>query len=76
MTNMVHLIPTHTDVTARDIAELYIKEIMRLHGLPESIVLDREVGTMASHVIVLSPTNRWLFGTSHSDHVSGYVHTS
>ena len=42
MTNMVHLIPTHTDVTARDIAELYIKEIMRLHGLPESIVLDRD----------------------------------
>jgi hypothetical protein len=42
MTNMVCLIPTQTDATARDITELYIKEIVRLHGLPESIVSDRD----------------------------------
>jgi hypothetical protein len=42
MTNMVHLIPTQTDATARDIAELYVKEVVRLHGLPESIVSDRD----------------------------------
>ena len=40
---MVHLIPTPTDAMARDIAELYVKEIVRLHGLPESIVSDRDV---------------------------------
>ena len=39
---MVHLIPTHTDATVRDIAELYVKEIVRLHGLPELIVSDRD----------------------------------
>jgi hypothetical protein len=42
MTNMVHLIPTRMDAMARDIAELYIKEVVRLHGLPESIVSDRD----------------------------------
>jgi hypothetical protein len=33
MTNMVHLIPTQMDVMARDITELYVKEVVRPHGL-------------------------------------------
>ncbi|KAF8707050.1 hypothetical protein AX14_013058 [Amanita brunnescens Koide BX004] len=40
MTNMVHIIPTRTDVTAKQVAELYVKEIVRLHGIPESVVSD------------------------------------
>ena len=39
---MVHLIPTCMDATAKDIVEIYVKEIMRLHSLPESIVSDRD----------------------------------
>jgi hypothetical protein len=42
MMNMVHLIPTRTEATAKQIVELYVKEIVRLHGLPESIVSDRD----------------------------------
>ena len=42
MTGMVHLIPTWTDATARQIAALYVKEVVRLHGIPESIVSDRD----------------------------------
>ena len=42
MTGMVHIIPTRTDVTAKQVAELYIREIVRLHGIPESIVSDRD----------------------------------
>ena len=42
MTNMVHIIPTRTDVTAKQVAELYVKEIVRLHGIPESVVSDRD----------------------------------
>jgi hypothetical protein len=42
MMNMVHLIPTRTEATAKQIAELYVKEIVRLYGLPESIVSDRD----------------------------------
>jgi transposase InsO family protein len=42
MTGMVHLIPTRMDATARQVAEVYIKEVVRLHGVPESIVSDRD----------------------------------
>jgi hypothetical protein len=42
MTGMVHLIPTQTDATARQVAEVYIKEVVQLHGIPESIVSDRD----------------------------------
>ena len=42
MTGMVHLIPTRTDATAKQVAEAYVKEVVRLHGIPESIVSDRD----------------------------------
>jgi transposase InsO family protein len=42
MTRMVHLIPTQTDATAKQVAMLYVKEVVRLHGIPESIVSDRD----------------------------------
>ena len=34
--------PTTTTVTARGVAWLILKEVMRLHGIPESIVSDRD----------------------------------
>ena len=36
----VHLVPTMTQVTAKEVAWLFLKEVMRLHGVPESIVSD------------------------------------
>ena len=42
LTSQVHLVPTTTMVTARGIAWLILKEVMRLHGIPESIVSDRD----------------------------------
>ena len=39
---MVHLIPCHTKNTATELSMRYIKEIVRLHGLPVSIVSDRD----------------------------------
>ena len=39
-TSQVHLIPTNTQVTAKEVAWLFVKEIIRLHGMPESIVSD------------------------------------
>ena len=40
LTSQVHLVPTMTMVTARGVAWLILKEVMRLHGIPESIVSD------------------------------------
>ena len=42
LTSQVHLVPTTTSVTARGIMWLILKEVMRLHGIPESIVSDRD----------------------------------
>ena len=42
MTGMVHLIPTHTDAMAKQVAETYVKDIMQLHGILKLIVSDRD----------------------------------
>lgn len=39
---MVHLLPTATTTTSSDIAALHYKDVVRLHGLPQSIVSDRD----------------------------------
>ena len=38
--SQVHLIPTTTWVMAKEVAWLFLKEVVRLHGVPKSIVLD------------------------------------
>jgi hypothetical protein len=42
LTSMVHLVPVRTTLTAKEAAERFLQEIVRLHGLPESIVSDRD----------------------------------
>ena len=43
LTKMVHLIPTVKNATARDIAKLIFRHVIRHHGIPKSIVSDRDV---------------------------------
>lgn len=42
LTNMVHLIPLTTSISAKVLAELYFQRIFPLHGLPNGIVSDRD----------------------------------
>ena len=42
LTKMVHYVPTRTDVTAPQLATLFIREVCRLHGVPDSILSDRD----------------------------------
>lgn len=42
MTGMVHLIPVTTKVKITELADLYLREIVRLHGFPSSIVSNRD----------------------------------
>ena len=40
--SQVHLVPTTMRVTAKEVVWLFLKEVMRLHGVPESIMLDHD----------------------------------
>ncbi len=42
LTSLVHLIPTNTTAKATDIVWLFLKEIVQIHGLLETIVSDRD----------------------------------
>jgi len=43
LTKMSHFIPCSQDLDARQFANLFIKEIVRLHGLPHDIITDRGI---------------------------------
>ena len=43
LTKVAHLIPTRTTASTSDVAQLFIKEIVRLHGIPARIISDRDV---------------------------------
>ena len=42
LTSMVHLILVHTTWRATELSWIFVQEIMRLHGLPDSIVSDQD----------------------------------
>ena len=42
LTKVAHLIPTHTTAIASYIAHHFVKEIIRLHGVPSQIINDRD----------------------------------
>jgi hypothetical protein len=42
LTSIVHLIPVHTSTTAPELAWIFVRDIVRLHGLPKTIVSDRD----------------------------------
>ena len=42
LAKVAHLIPTRTTTLASNIAQLIVKEIARLHGIPARIISDRD----------------------------------
>ncbi|XP_017613486.1 uncharacterized protein LOC108458587 [Gossypium arboreum] len=42
LTKFTHFIPVRTDCSLEKLAELYVYEIVRLHGVPVSIIFDRD----------------------------------
>ncbi|QRW23764.1 Transposon Tf2-7 polyprotein [Rhizoctonia solani] len=41
LSKMVHFIPTHSDATAVDVANLFVSFVWKLHGLPRKTISDR-----------------------------------
>jgi hypothetical protein len=44
LSKMVHLAPVSDTCTGSDYARLFVDEVFRLHGLPDSILSDRDPG--------------------------------
>jgi hypothetical protein len=42
LTKMAHFIPTTTNVTAKQTAELFLRHVFQYHGIPDSISSDRD----------------------------------
>ena len=43
LTSQVHLGPTMTTITAKGVVWIVLEEVVRLHGIPESILSDRDM---------------------------------
>ena len=41
LTKMAHFIPTKEEVTAKDVADLYVQHIFQIHGTPSTWTSDR-----------------------------------
>ena len=42
LTKSAHFLPIRINYSMERLAQVYIREIVKLHGVPESIVLDRD----------------------------------
>ena len=42
LTKMAVFIPTKKSMSAADVAALFLREVVRVHGLPESLISDRD----------------------------------
>src|SRR6266481_5953986 len=59
LTSQVHLLPTTTRATSKEVAWIFLKEIVRLHGVPDSIMSDHNTTFTSSFWKEL----HWLMGT-------------
>jgi hypothetical protein len=39
---MVHFVPTQTACSAHDVAKLFVRNVWRLHGMPKTLITDRD----------------------------------
>ena len=42
LSKMTHIVPTHDNVSGAEVAQLFIDNVVKLHGLPKDIVSDRD----------------------------------
>ena len=68
LSKMVHLAPCTPNVTGKETAELFLDHVFRLHGLPDSLVSDRDprfTSAFWRHVFALLGTKLQMSTTDH-----------
>ena len=68
LTKMAHFIPTRESVSAPQVADLFISHIFRLHGLPRSIVSDRDTRFTSHFWTAVFDALKTELGMSSGDH--------
>jgi hypothetical protein len=48
LTKFAHFFPIATDFSATQVAKLFLREVFRLHGLPKTIISDRDSKFMST----------------------------
>ena len=73
LTKLAHFIPTTSDVDAKGTAELFDREIFRLHGMPEEILTDRgtQFTSHFSQELFRLRSCSWLLSTAYHPQTDG-----
>ena len=69
LTKMAHFIPTRESVSAPQVADLFISHIFCLHGLPRSIMLDRDTRFSSHFWTAVFDALKTELGMSSGDHL-------
>lgn len=70
LSKMVHLAPTTTHATSKTMADLFVKHVWKLHGLPKEIISDRDVtftSAFSRHVCKLLGTKQSMSTAFHPE---------
>ena len=65
---MVHILPTTSNATAKDVARLFIRHIIRHHGIPQNIVSDRDTKFISNFWRAITSTLNIQLKMSSADH--------
>ena len=73
LTKVAHFSPMCTTYTAQNIAQVFLRDIVRLHGVPRKIISDRDSLFTSAFWRVLQSTlgTRLNFSTTYHPHTDG-----